>query len=263
MQAALGAGEYEQAEQARLAAYAFLDFGPELKLKAFDNQLATELEGLFWYGAAGNDGLAQLIGERAPVSEVRETRLAARRGPRPCPQDARRGSQRGDGDHQLRLDRLPRGPRGDPDPRRDHGQPARDPAAPAQADPARRADRDSGQHPALGPRADSARLAVSLRREARGGGRADRDRGPAFGLELVLPQGLLDRMDQGTPGARQQAGGRRRSRGRRLGDGARALPARVLERAARGIRDRPLPAGAAAQLGHRRRRSPASRSASP
>ncbi len=75
MQAALGAGEYSQAEQARLAAYAFLDFGPELKLKAFNPQLALELEALFWYGADGHRGLAELVADHASVGEVRDTRV--------------------------------------------------------------------------------------------------------------------------------------------------------------------------------------------
>ena len=36
MEAAAGAGQYRQAEQARLEAYAFFEFGPERRLKAFD-----------------------------------------------------------------------------------------------------------------------------------------------------------------------------------------------------------------------------------
>ena len=34
MEAAVGAGQYQQAEQARLEAYAFFEFGPERRLKA-------------------------------------------------------------------------------------------------------------------------------------------------------------------------------------------------------------------------------------
>lgn len=73
--AAVGAGQKDQAEQARLSAYAFFEFGPELKLNAFDPQLVIEIEGLFWYGARGVPGLAQLISSGAPASEVRETTL--------------------------------------------------------------------------------------------------------------------------------------------------------------------------------------------
>lgn len=73
--AAVSAGQKSQAEQARLSAYAFFEFGPELKLNAFDPQLVTEIEGLFWYGARGVPGLANLIQSGAPASEVRETTL--------------------------------------------------------------------------------------------------------------------------------------------------------------------------------------------
>ena len=73
--AAVSAGQKGQAEQARLTAYAFFEFGPELKLNAFDPQLVAEIEGLFWYGARGVPGLAGLISSGASASEVRETSL--------------------------------------------------------------------------------------------------------------------------------------------------------------------------------------------
>ncbi|MBN8868159.1 MAG: FTR1 family protein [Solirubrobacterales bacterium] len=75
MVAAIGAGQKQLAEQARLSAYAFFEFGPELKLNAFDPQLVAEIEGLFWYGARGVPGLATLVSQGAPTSEVRETTL--------------------------------------------------------------------------------------------------------------------------------------------------------------------------------------------
>lgn len=75
MEAAVGAGEPQTAEQARLTAYAFFEFGPEIKLQAFDPNLAFEIEGLMWYGAAGQDGLAQQIADNAGTREIRETRL--------------------------------------------------------------------------------------------------------------------------------------------------------------------------------------------
>ncbi len=75
LEAAAGAGQYGAAEQARLAAYGFFEFGPELKLRAFDPQLALKIEGLIWYGADGNPGLASLVADKAPVPEIRETRL--------------------------------------------------------------------------------------------------------------------------------------------------------------------------------------------
>ena len=56
MEAAVGAGEYQQAEQARLEAYAFFEFGPERRLQSFDPGLATDVEGLIWFGAVGKAG---------------------------------------------------------------------------------------------------------------------------------------------------------------------------------------------------------------
>jgi high-affinity iron transporter len=75
LEAAASAGQYEAAEQARLAAYGFFEFGPELKLRAFDPQLALEIEGLIWYGANGQAGLADLVAEHAPTPDIRETRI--------------------------------------------------------------------------------------------------------------------------------------------------------------------------------------------
>jgi high-affinity iron transporter len=76
LEAAVSAGEPQQAEQARLSAYAFFEFGPELKLRAFDPNLVAEIEGLVWYGAGGEAGLAQLIADDASIAQVRETRAA-------------------------------------------------------------------------------------------------------------------------------------------------------------------------------------------
>ncbi|HKG02067.1 MAG TPA: FTR1 family protein, partial [Conexibacter sp.] len=75
MEAAVGAGQYQQAEQARLEAYAFFEFGPERRLKAFDPGLAMRIEGLVWFGDSSQPGLAKLIGERASRRDVHETRL--------------------------------------------------------------------------------------------------------------------------------------------------------------------------------------------
>jgi len=76
MEAAVGAGQYAQAEQARLEAYAFFEFGPERRLKAFDPGLALDVEGLVWFGSGGVAGLATLLDDRAPYREVHATRLA-------------------------------------------------------------------------------------------------------------------------------------------------------------------------------------------
>ncbi len=75
LEAAVGAQQYQQAEQARLEAYAFFEFGPERRLKSFDPGLATDVEGLVWFGAVGVPGLADLIADRAPRRKIHETRL--------------------------------------------------------------------------------------------------------------------------------------------------------------------------------------------
>jgi high-affinity iron transporter len=75
MEAAVNAGEREQAEQARLSAYAFFEFGPERLLNSLDPQLVAEVEGLVWYGARGHDGLAELISTDGSGRDIRETRL--------------------------------------------------------------------------------------------------------------------------------------------------------------------------------------------
>ena len=75
MEAAVNAGEPQTAEQARLTAYAFFEFGPEIKLRAFDPGMALEIEGLMWYGAGDENGLAQLLADDAGIREIRATRL--------------------------------------------------------------------------------------------------------------------------------------------------------------------------------------------
>ncbi len=84
--------------------------------------LVTEVEGLVWYGARGEDGLAELIADerRSPRSARRGSSLDE------ALDEARattgEGASEDDGDHERRDDRLPGGPRGDPDHRRDHGE---------------------------------------------------------------------------------------------------------------------------------------------
>jgi high-affinity iron transporter len=74
--AAMAAGQFAQAEQARLEAYAFFEFGPEQRLRGLASDLFVEVEGLFWYGADGLPGLAQLVKRKADASEVAATRKA-------------------------------------------------------------------------------------------------------------------------------------------------------------------------------------------
>jgi high-affinity iron transporter len=73
---AVRAGEYSKAEQARLEAYAFFEFGPEQRLRGLAPSLFARTEGLFWYGADGYPGLAQLIRRKSPPAEVAATREA-------------------------------------------------------------------------------------------------------------------------------------------------------------------------------------------
>ena len=177
-----------------------------------------------------------------------------RRGARGRRGEDRRGRQRHDRDHELGADRLPRGARGDPDHRRDRRQPGRRQATAAQADPARRAARGPRLDRALLRRRPRTRLVLPVRREARGGGRPRRDRRALTRAQLVLPQGLLDRVDQGAPRAQQGAARRgRRRRGRERRARSSASTRSASRRLPRGLRDRALPAGAAAQLGHRDR----------
>ncbi len=76
MEAAVSAGEREQAEQARLSAYAFFEFGPERLLRALDPALTQEIEGYIWFGANDTPGLAELIADDdTTAGDVRDTRL--------------------------------------------------------------------------------------------------------------------------------------------------------------------------------------------
>jgi high-affinity iron transporter len=76
MEAAVAAGQYAAAEQSRLEAYAFFEFGPELSLRAIAPDAVNRIEGLVWFGADGKQGLATLIAKKKPRRDVRDTRLA-------------------------------------------------------------------------------------------------------------------------------------------------------------------------------------------
>ncbi|ULH14987.1 FTR1 family protein [Deinococcus sp. KNUC1210] len=73
MLAAVGAGNYEQAETARLDAYATLESGPEARIAVFAPDLKLRLENLFWNGDSPA-GLARLIRDRAPLAQVKASR---------------------------------------------------------------------------------------------------------------------------------------------------------------------------------------------
>ena len=76
LQAASAAGDWKQAEQARLEAYGVFELGPEQRLRGLAPSLFQEVEGYFWYGAEGYDGLVQLIKRRSGAGELASTRAA-------------------------------------------------------------------------------------------------------------------------------------------------------------------------------------------
>ncbi len=73
LETALRQGAYDQAENARVSAYAILESGVEARIKFFQPQLASEIEMLFWNGS-NPLGLAKIIRERAPLEQLRNTR---------------------------------------------------------------------------------------------------------------------------------------------------------------------------------------------
>jgi high-affinity iron transporter len=70
------AGDYDLAESARLEAYAILETGPEARLVVFAPQLKRSLEDLFWNGQGQAKGLAYLIKQQAPLSQIQDSRAA-------------------------------------------------------------------------------------------------------------------------------------------------------------------------------------------
>ena len=75
-QAAAAAGDWKGAESARLEAYSVFELGPEQRLRGLAPALFQEVEGYFWYGEGGVDGLVQLVGRRAADAEIATTRAA-------------------------------------------------------------------------------------------------------------------------------------------------------------------------------------------
>ncbi len=74
MEAAVAAGQYQQAETARLEVYALFDFGPELRLLAFAPDLVAQVDGLFWHGHGSEPGLAAVIANQASPAEIKAVR---------------------------------------------------------------------------------------------------------------------------------------------------------------------------------------------
>jgi high-affinity iron transporter len=76
LQGAAAAGDWKGAESARLEAYGIFELGPEQRLRGLAPALFQEVEGYFWYGKGGHDGLVRLIGRKATDTEVAATRAA-------------------------------------------------------------------------------------------------------------------------------------------------------------------------------------------
>ena len=74
--AAVASADYRRAESSRLEAYATFELGPEQHLRGLAPSLFQRVEGLFWYGADGHDGLAQLVRGNATGADIAAT-LAA------------------------------------------------------------------------------------------------------------------------------------------------------------------------------------------
>ena len=202
-------------------------------------RLFQRVEGLFWYGADGHAGLAQLVKRRgAPAEEVDATReelesalreAEAAVGSGPTSRYAvvsntavivfREGLEA-----VLILAALVAG-------LVRRAAPAAPPALPRRRGSARRERRHLGRRP------DRPRCAGPLRRAARGGGLARRDRRAAPRPELVLPPGLLERAPRRPARTQEADPGRGRGRCRRRAScsgsprsGSRASTARASRR---------------------------------
>ena len=243
VQAAAAAGEWGVAEQARLEAYGVFELGPEQRLRGLAPGLFRSIEGLFWYGDGGSDGLVQLVKRKAAANEIAATRAAlddklgeaeTRIGAGPRLAHRRRREQL---DH-----RLPRGARSGADPRRADGEHGRRPAPPPPAAARRGPRRPRRERDHVGGGADGARVARRVGRAARGRRLARRDRRAAPDPQLVLPPCLLAG-EPPRPPPQEEAGARGRERRDPLRAGARPRRARLLERVPRRLRDGALPPG--------------------
>jgi high-affinity iron transporter len=76
LQAAAAVGDWKRAESARLEAYGIFELGPEQRLRGLASSLFREIEGYFWYGAEGKDGLVQLLKRKHDGSQLAVTRTA-------------------------------------------------------------------------------------------------------------------------------------------------------------------------------------------
>ena len=255
------------AEQARLEAYAFFEFGPEQRLRGLAPGLFTKRRGATSGTArAATPGLAQLVARHARAGGDRRDARRARRG---AARDAEAAIGAGPepthrGRHEHGHDRLPRGPRGRAHPRR------ADRRACVGAQRRLRRPLYVGAARALAASAltwvvaqTHARLAHPLRREARGGGR----RSLRSRVLLLILNWFFHKVYWTEPPRRPARQKKRRVLGARARLPGRAgcvglAAARLHERLPRGLRDRALPAGDRARGRRCRTCCSASRSAS-
>ncbi|HEU0164690.1 MAG TPA: FTR1 family protein [Thermomicrobiales bacterium] len=74
MEVDIKAGNWDQAESARLEAYAIYEVGAEKRLLAFAPDLANRTEQLFWQGTGSTPGLAVAIQQKKPLPEIQKSR---------------------------------------------------------------------------------------------------------------------------------------------------------------------------------------------
>ena len=245
MEAAAGAGQYRQAEQARLEAYAFFEFGPERRLRSLRPGSRARHRGpdLVRRRRPGRPRQA----DRQARAAARDPRDAARarHQARRRRRDARRLRQQGHGRHQLGDHRLPRGPGGRADPRRHHGLDGR-PAPAAAAAGVRRRARRAGRLVVTWVLAQT--LLQSLERY---GEKLEAVVGlVAIGVLLLITNWFFHKVYWSEWIAKFHRQRKRyeklEKRGLHLRAGDRAVRARADQRLPRGLRDRALPAVAAA-----------------
>ena len=147
--ASVAAGDYRRAESSRLEAYATFELGPGQHLRGLAPSLFQRVEGLFWYGADGHDGLAQLVRRSGTAADTATTLTALDLALKESAEAVGEGSLATNGDREHRHHHLPRGSRSRSHPDRldgQHGrpQPPLPPATPRRSPARVRKRRDLG-----------------------------------------------------------------------------------------------------------------------
>jgi high-affinity iron transporter len=73
LQEEVAEGKYDEAEELRLEAYAAYEIDAEPRLLSRNGELGEELQELFWQGSPEHEGLATLVGRKAPPAQVNAT----------------------------------------------------------------------------------------------------------------------------------------------------------------------------------------------